>query len=218
MRGIVDEALRYLGAAHADAETRAWLESLAAEAEERAEPRWVTRESPLAHAADGVRLTRFDLLLTGQTAAQMLAGCGSAALLVCTLGLRYERFCREAQARDMRRAVGLDALGSALAEAACDRAEEALRARHPGRFLTDRFSPGYGDLPLSLQPELLAVCDAQRRLGVTLTDSLLMLPQKSVTAVIGIADTPQRARIRGCAFCALAKDCAYRADGGCGAP
>ena len=105
--------------------------------------------------------------------------------------------------------------GSALVEAACDRAEEELRSRHPGLYLTDRFSPGYGDLPLSLQPQLLAACDAPRRLGVTLTQSLLMLPQKSVSVVIGLSKRPQQARIRGCAYCALAQTCAYRGQGNC---
>lgn len=212
---VIDEALRYLGAP--DPQTRGWLEALAEDTETRqaAQPRWVFAESPLSAVDGGFCLTRFGLTLTGRTAQRMLADCESAALLVCTLGHGYDRLIRAAQARDMRRAVGLDALGSALVEDACDRAEEELRSRHPGLYLTDRFSPGYGDLPLSLQPQLLAACDAPRLLGVTLTQSLLMLPQKSVSAVIGLSKRPQQARIRGCAFCAMAQNCAYKSNRGC---
>ena len=58
--------------------------------------------------------------------------------------------------------------------------------RSRGLVPTRRYSPGYGDLPLSVQPALLDALDAGRRLGVTLTESLLMVPMKSVTAVVGI--------------------------------
>ncbi|HQE70821.1 MAG TPA: hypothetical protein PK071_06860, partial [Atopobiaceae bacterium] len=56
------------------------------------------------------------------------------------------------------------------------------------------FSPGYGDLPLAVQPVLLSSVDAQRRLGISLTDTLLMVPTKSITAVTGIFKTPPAAR------------------------
>ena len=92
-------------------------------------------------------------------------------------------------------------------------AEEELRARLPGWFLTDRFSPGYGDLPLCIQPEVCAALDAGRRVGIHVSDSFLMNPMKSVTAVIGIADRPQMARVRGCAYCAMAASCRLRKGG-----
>ena len=79
-------------------------------------------------------------------------------------------------------------------------------------YLTDRFSPGYGDLPLSVQPALCRAAGAAS-LGVYVTQSCLMNPQKTVSAVIGLADTPQRARIRGCAFCALRHQCTMRKEG-----
>ena len=56
-----------------------------------------------------------------------------------------------------------------------------------GCALRHRFSPGYGDLPLSVQPAFLAALDATRRLGITLTSSFLMVPTKSVTAFVGVA-------------------------------
>ena len=49
-----------------------------------------------------------------------------------------------------------------------------------------RFSPGYGDLPLDVQRPLFAALDVPRKIGVSLTDSLLMAPSKSVSAIIGI--------------------------------
>ena len=128
-------------------------------------------------------------------------------------GELFDSAMRMEQARDMSRAVMLDVCGSALVEAGCDQAQEEIAARFPGMYLTDRFSPGYGDLPLEIQPVICRLTDAQRRLGVHVTPSLLMNPQKSVTAIIGLADEPQRARIRGCAYCALREKCELRKGG-----
>jgi hypothetical protein len=82
-----------------------------------------------------------------------------------------------------------------------------------GLYFTDRFSPGYGDLPLSLQPALTSLLDTSRQIGLTLTDSLILLPRKSVTAVLGLAHKPQTKRFRGCAYCSMFASCAYRKAG-----
>ena len=154
-----------------------------------------------------------DILLRGTLAKTMLADCRQAAVLACTLGAEFDALLRAEQARDMGKAAMLNACGSALVESGCDEVEEKIAERFPGHFLTDRFSPGYGDLPLSLQPSICAALDTQRRLGVVVSDSYLMNPVKTVTAVIGLAEKPQMARIRGCAFCAVRETCALRKGG-----
>ena len=80
----------------------------------------------------------------------------------------------------------------------------------PGESLVQRYSPGYGDFPLECQPGLFRLLGVQRNIGVTLTDSLLMLPTKSVTAVIGISDAALPCPA-GCAACDR-RDCAFRDD------
>ncbi len=212
-RPSVDEALRYLGAARADPELRGQAEQLADELAAALQPRYVWTVCPLVQAGDGFHLEGTAVELPGATAQKMLKGCGQAALLACTLGARFDAMLRTAQARDMARAVLLDALGSAFVEAGCDAAEEEISVRLPGLYRTDRFSPGYGDLPLTVQPALCAALDGGRRLGLTVTGSLLLNPMKSVTAILGLSDTPQPARVRGCRFCALAGHCQYRKEG-----
>lgn len=210
MRPDVDEAMRYLGVRDDPGNAiRPQMTALAEEFSSRIIPRYLWCVLPLVHG-EGISLG--GLPLPGQTARRMLADCRSCCLLVCTLGADFDVWLRRLQARDMAKAVMLDALGSAYVEAACDAAEQELAARFPESYLTDRFSPGYGDLPLTLQPALAALAEA-RRVGVTVTDSLLMNPQKSVTALIGLADRPQMARIRGCAHCAMNKTCTIRKAG-----
>ena len=207
------EALRYLAIARPDAGSLEAIEPVAAALEQALTPRFTFAAFPVRHTPEGISLEGSGLVLPGEMARTMLRDCTDAVLLLCTLGAGFEARLRAASARDMAQAAMLDACGSAYVEAGCFDAEKAIAARFPGKFLTDRFSPGYGDLPLELQPKLCAALDSQRRLGVTVTESLLMVPMKTVSAVIGLADTPQPARVRGCQFCARRETCNFRKHG-----
>ena len=207
------EALRYLAIARPDAGSLEALEPVAAALEEALTPRFTFAAFPVRHTPEGEALLGSGLVLPGKMAKTMLRECSDAVLLLCTLGAGFDSRLRAVTARDMAQAAMLDACGSAYVEAGCFDAEKAIAARFPGKFLTDRFSPGYGDLPLALQPKLCAALDSQRRLGVTVTESLLMVPMKTVSAVIGLADAPQPARVRGCQFCARRETCEYRKNG-----
>ena len=210
---VAREALRYLHAREGDAALTQQAKAVAAELIAALPPRYVFRTFPLEEAAEGVCLAGSGVTLPGTLAARMLGGCGTAVLLACTLGLGFERRLRALERRDMGAAVLYDACGSAWVEHGCDAAEREIAARFPTMYLTDRFSPGYGDLPLSIQPAVLAALDAEKRLGIHAGGSFLMTPAKSVTAVIGISDVPQPARVRGCGFCAMKENCPYRKEG-----
>ena len=214
MKPDIDEILRYLRVrGEAPEELRAQVEAAAKELAETLRPQFVYRALPLEHGEGGIALQGGGVTLAGGLAAKMLRSCDAAVLLCCTLGMEFERRLRALERRDMGKAVILDACGSAWVEAGCDAAEREIAERFSGRFLTDRFSPGYGDLPLSLQRSVLDALDARRRLGIHLSESFLMTPSKSVTAVIGLSDTPQPARVRGCGYCAMKENCDYRKGG-----
>ena len=86
----------------------------------------------------------------------------------------------------------------------------------PGRenlYLTGRYSPGYGDWPITVQPRIAALLDTPKRIGLYVTDTFLMLPRKSVTAVMGLSDVPVTGKRAGCAHCALREKCEYRKRG-----
>lgn len=214
MKLDLSESLRYLGVrGEPDPALSAQLSAAADKLTRSVTPRWLWRAFPVLHRDQGVTLEGPDLVLTGGMARSMLADCSQAVLLACTLGAGFEALLRAEQARGMVRAALLDACGSAWVEAGCDAAQAEIAARFPDLHLTDRFSPGYGDLPLAVQKDVCNLLDASRRLGVQVTDSFLMNPSKSVTAVIGLAHRPQPARIRGCGFCSLQETCQYRKEG-----
>ena len=85
-------------------------------------------------------------------------------------------------------AVCLQALGAERIEALCDQfcADMARKQGSTGKSLRPRFSPGYGDFPLEAQKDIFTVLGCDRRIGLTLNNSLIMSPTKSVTAIIGI--------------------------------
>ena len=214
MKLELSEPLRYLGVrGQPEPALYAELSAVADRLARSVTPRYIWRAFPLSFREEGPTLEGIDLTLPGTMAARMLGECSQAVLLVCTLGAGFEALLRAEQARSIARAAMLDACGSVWVEAGCAAAEEEIAARAPGSYLTDRFSPGYGDLPLALQKDICGVLDAGRRLGVQVTDSFLMNPSKTVTAVIGLSPRPQPARIRGCGACAWREDCQYRKEG-----
>lgn len=75
-------------------------------------------------------------------------------------------------------ALLLDALANTAIEQVCDKAEQQIQETMPNRFFTWRFSPGYGDFPISSQPKLLAQLNAARQVGITTTETHLMTPRK----------------------------------------
>lgn len=213
MRTDTALVMRYLGAKTPDEALTAAVSACIEETEAVSRPKTVFRVFSLEAAEGGTRLTGTDVVLPGRTAGKMLSASHGAALLVGTLGFSFEALLRRVSAADMARAVILDACGSAFLETVLDEAENGIRSALPGKYLTDRFSPGYGDLPLSLQPGILSALGGEKRTGVHVNEAFMLAPSKTVTAVIGIADTPQKARVRGCGSCTINRDCPYY-DGG----
>ena len=148
----------------------------------------------------------------GSDMAKMLAPCSEAVLLCGTLGAQSERLLLRTQAQDAAKAVLLDAVLSAGIEAVMDEQERILRTElaREGLYLTDRFSPGYGDMPLAQSREICEVLGAQRMIGLTVSASSILIPRKSVTAVMGISESPVERRSSGCEVCQARDTCALR--------
>lgn len=115
--------------------------------------------------------------------AKALSGCSEAYVFAVTLGMGVERLLLKYSKTSKSDHFTADALASAYAEAAADKMEKELSY---GECFGKRFSPGYGDLSLSIQPKILSALNAEGLLGITLTDGLLMKPEKSITAIVGI--------------------------------
>lgn len=118
-----------------------------------------------------------------------LGGCQYAVLFAGTVGLEIDRLIAKYANVAVSKSVLLQAIGAERIESLCDVfcKEIAEEASRQGYTAKTRFSAGYGDFPLTAQTEIFGGLDCARQIGLTLTDSLLMSPTKSVTAVIGLA-------------------------------
>lgn len=111
-----------------------------------------------------------------------LWGYKRAVLFAATVGAHADRVIARAERSSPAKALLFDAYFTERVEALCD----LFTARYNEPFR--RFSPGYGDLPLGFQRDLFRVLDCPRAIGVTLGDQLLMMPTKSVTAIVGVKE------------------------------
>jgi hypothetical protein len=124
----------------------------------------------------------------GNIILRQLRGSEAFALFVCTSGLEFETYQHRLKEQgDMVRVFIADALGSVIAEKCADQMEKALQESIDklGWKHTNRFSPGYCGWHVS-QQQLLFPLFQGHTCGVTLTDSSLMLPIKSVSGIIGL--------------------------------
>ena len=206
------EILRYLGyrGHEADEAVNGMVEQCLEELEAAAEPKCLCREYPLrlgeGNLIDGTCFQTISRNLT-----KNLKDCDQIIVFAATLGTGADHLIQKYNRLQMSKAVIMQAAATAMIEEYCDQACRELRGGHEarGRYLRPRFSPGYGDFPLDCQVALLGALEAGKRIGIKLTDSLLMMPSKSVTAVMGVSGKPYRCDVKGCEVCTK-KDCAYR--------
>lgn len=112
---------------------------------------------------------------------------GSAVYLCATLGAEFDRWQRSLAAVSAADAYLAQQIGLDAVERLMDKLElEARSALAPGERLLGRCSPGYGEMPLEFSQAILDELDAARRIGVSLSESKLLVPAKSVTAVCKI--------------------------------
>ena len=208
------EILRYLGYQNAppDLEIMNLIAACTEELKSAATPHHILQTTALARPC-GDTLAFAGITVHSRDLSQHLAGCEEAVLFAATLGapvdLRLERCAKVS----MGRAVVMQACAASLIEAYCDECQEPVvrDAAARGLYLRPRYSPGYGDFDIAHQREFLNVLDCPKRIGLTMTDSFMLAPSKSVTAVIGLTKEAQGCHIAKCMTC-KAQNCPFRKD------
>ena len=207
----MNEILKYLGfrGQELTEEIAAQIRRCTDEVLAAATPRLTYRHAPLE---DGAVL---GVTFAGNDIPRMLEPCEEVVLFGATLGPGVERLMMRYEVVNAADSVIMDACASTAIENICNNFESDMRhaVEAEGRYLTDRFSPGYGDLPITEQPKFFALLDMTRRIGVSLTPTTIMVPRKSVTAIMGIARTPQPHRPPDCEHCLMFRTCPFRKAG-----
>lgn len=202
-----EEVLRLLGAANAQEPAVLELVRQASVCvRDAAVPRAVYQQTPCE---------RVQPFVSGWDIAVHLRDCTQVIALACTLGREVDRCLQRLEVQNMALAVAADAAASAAVESLAEHLERQLRqqCREQGLFMTGRFSPGYGDYPVQVQNQLLAFLDAPRRIGLLATETHLLTPRKSITALCGVSASPVTGKLAGCEHCALRETCTKRKEG-----
>jgi hypothetical protein len=218
----IAEAYRYMGGSgNPDGPEEIELIKASDAVLEKCVPRTVERICGIRQMPDGIRVGGTGLLLTGKAVENLLRECSECAIFCATIGQETEELIRRWEVKDIAFAAALDACASSAVESLCDEEEDRIGRiiaadavkYKDGYFFTDRFSPGYEDLPLSLQRDFCETLDTGRKIGITVNGSGLMIPRKSVTAVIGISGRKQKHRESGCENCTAFGGCVFRERG-----
>ena len=204
------ETLRYLGLGSAEPD-RKTLELVTKAIEllsERCRPRSTSRIVEISAGTEEIRLEG-GTVIHSESLARVMAGCSRMLVFGATLGTEADILIRRETAVNIAMGAVMQAAAAAYIEEYCDDIQTELDKRFSaeGEPLGDRFSPGYGDFALEYQRELFAILDCPRQIGLTLTEDFIMIPSKSVTAVIPIGGSCGRQL--GCRYCEKT-DCRYR--------
>lgn len=209
------EALRYLGCAAQvpDENTEKLIEECEREILKAAKPKYLYKAFDIAFTEDGVLLEECSILLTGSDIKEHLEGCFGAVLMCATISSDIDRIIRTAQVTDMAKAVIMNSLASVAVEQVCEKTELIINDEFKDCEKTWRYSPGYGDLPIELQKDILTVLDAPKKIGLCTGNTSMLLPVKSVTAIIGLSKEKVNRKRRGCISCNLKETCQFRKVG-----
>lgn len=162
------------------------------------------------HVARGFDIIREDkkiliggIELEGLDIASFLKENDKCYLMCATVGYEIEREIDKLKTKSPLEQVILDAIGTAAVENLCDKVQNSLGSN------LSRFSPGYGDFPLKIQPDIIKLLNAEKLIGVSVSNMLLLTPRKSVTAVIAQKKDYETASTK-CMDCKN-KNCTYKA-------
>jgi hypothetical protein len=211
-----NEVLRYLGyrGQQIDGITDSRIDSMIELCLKTARPRYRYVHFDISETDEGIALIGTDTVFFGKDIASHLKGADSIALMAVTLGHECERKLLQLEAKSISDAVCFNSATIALTEEVADRCQSEIAEiyRKDGYFINARYSPGYGDFPLSQQKDVLKLLEAEVKLGITLTEGDLMLPRKSVTAVLGLFKEEQEHHTS-CLSCVMRDSCQFRKSG-----
>ncbi len=203
------EILRYLEAGTAGNLLDSWIKRAETEVTSAASPRSVWREFSVTVRENSVFIGNSELV--SKDLAQHLKGCKSAFLLALTLGPEIDTLIRRYSVTEMAMVPVLQACAAAYTEECADKLQLELEslAAERGLYLRPRFSPGYGDFPLNYQKFFFSVLDISKKIGVALNDNFMMIPFKSITAIVGLSADASLCHVGKCMDCNM-ENCPFR--------
>lgn len=198
------EILRYAGCRQSDEGIEELLSECIEEAKDKLVYKVCYKQVDVKISKDCCDFGTF--CLTSQKLAKTLKKSEKAVIFAATVGVEIDRLIAKYGKLSATKALLFQALGTERIEALCDTFCKDIEKEY-GTPLTQRFSPGYADLSLEAQLPIFELLNCQKHIGLTLCDSLLMSPSKSVTAIVGL-DGKGTQSANKCSMCE--NDCQFR--------
>lgn len=211
-----NEVLRYLGYKGQKIEEELLLKirDTIEEGKKLFAPKVIYKEYPINILENGVEVIGTTLVLEGNDIKKLLIGSNRCILMAATIGNYIEKKIRLYERIDLTRGMILDSVSTTAVEDLCDKVCDLIEKDIIEDFeeLTFRYSPGYGDLSLNIQKNFIEVLDATRKIGVNVSEHMLLFPRKSVTAIVGIRKKLGKKTKKSCINCKNYENCLYRKE------
>lgn len=193
-----------------DEQTTALIDKCEEKLLNTAVPRYVWRVFDIERLGDELRLSGCGFSLPGESIRSHLNGCAKAAVIAVTLSPETDRFLKKAALEDGLTGLVCDALASACVEQVSEQARAEVLNSMDGFCGTWVFAAGYGDFPLETSRFLTECVDAGRKIGVNLTSTYMLIPQKTIVGIMGLSESPTDNARRGCDNCKIKDRCQFR--------
>ena len=183
-------------------------------------PRFVLRTYPikkvnLPNEKNQIILNGVNLTLKSDDLYNLLLECDECILMSATLGLEMEKEIRRLTYTDLTKGIIIDSCATTAIEEVCDIVQDhiAKKLLKEDKYITYRYSPGYGDLSIENNVGINNILNSQKEIGLTVTNSGIMIPRKSVVALIGVSSKNTVNSKRSCENCNNKHNCNYKKEG-----
>lgn len=200
------EVLRYLSCKSVDEITDRYITECEALLLEKCTPAYVYGCFDVDTSGGKAVIDKY-MIFGGADIKKHLSQSRKCAVMAVTLGIEADRQIRSLSVTSVAKAVVMDACATAYIEQLCDMVQGEISQKHGN--VNFRYSPGYGDFPIDAQFDILKLLDAQRKIGLTLSGTKMLIPSKSVTAVLGFVDEDTACRKTKCEGCLNKTRCEY---------
>lgn len=210
------EVLRYLGYKNQsiDEVMEKLIDEAMIEIKEIMRRNYVYNIYDIENQSEKVILKNTNIIFQSKSLGEHLHNSDRCALMAATLGIEVDKRIQYYSRINLTKAIVMDACATAAIEALCDKVQEDMRemAQREGYNITSRYSPGYGDLSITNQKVIIEVLRAYTRIGLSVNNNYVMIPRKSVTALIGFQRGEENIVKCKCSRCEE-KNCMYRKCG-----
>ncbi len=187
-------------------------------------PKFIFRKYPIrkikcSNKKNQVNIEGTNLMLESDDVYNLLLECDECILISATLGLEIEKEIRKLTYTDLTKGIIIDACATTAIEEVCDivQGNIAKQLSKEDKHITYRYSPGYGDLAIEKNADINNILNSQKEIGLTVTNSGIMIPRKSVVALIGVSHKGISNTKKSCENCNNRHNCDYKKEGdGCG--